>query len=39
MGLQHMMTHRQASKKWENLKKRYKVQFFVVVFFKFISAF
>ncbi|XP_036978210.1 uncharacterized protein si:dkeyp-38g8.5 isoform X2 [Acanthopagrus latus] len=24
MGLQHMMTHRQASKKWENLKKRYK---------------
>ncbi|XP_035852131.1 uncharacterized protein si:dkeyp-38g8.5 isoform X2 [Sander lucioperca] len=24
MGLQHKMTHSQASKKWENLKKRYK---------------
>ncbi|XP_073336825.1 uncharacterized protein [Pagrus major] len=24
MGLQHMMTHSQASKKWENMKKRYK---------------
>ncbi|XP_015256377.1 PREDICTED: uncharacterized protein LOC107101829 [Cyprinodon variegatus] len=24
MGLHHKMTHRQASKKWENLKKRYK---------------
>ncbi|CAK6961317.1 uncharacterized protein si:dkeyp-38g8.5 [Scomber scombrus] len=25
MGLQHKMTHSQASKKWENMKKRYKV--------------
>uniref|UniRef100_A0A8C2Z5C4 Si:dkeyp-38g8.5 n=1 Tax=Cyclopterus lumpus TaxID=8103 RepID=A0A8C2Z5C4_CYCLU len=24
MGLQHKMTHSQASKKWENMKKRYK---------------
>ncbi|XP_042336968.1 uncharacterized protein LOC121937713, partial [Plectropomus leopardus] len=24
MGLQHKMTHIQASKKWENMKKRYK---------------
>ncbi|XP_022045832.2 microtubule-associated protein 1A isoform X1 [Acanthochromis polyacanthus] len=24
MGLQHKMTHCQASKKWENMKKRYK---------------
>nr|XP_046235369.1 uncharacterized protein si:dkeyp-38g8.5 isoform X2 [Scatophagus argus] len=24
MGLQHKMTHNQASKKWENMKKRYK---------------
>ncbi|XP_068442939.1 myb/SANT-like DNA-binding domain-containing protein 4 [Clinocottus analis] len=24
MGLEHKMTHNQASKKWENMKKRYK---------------
>ncbi|KAI3366718.1 hypothetical protein L3Q82_009391 [Scortum barcoo] len=24
MGLQHKMTHSQAAKKWENMKKRYK---------------
>lgn len=36
LGLEGQITHKQASKKWENLKKRYKVIICIDMFRVFI---